>query len=156
MTRLYLPILLSLLFGLSEVFAAEVKGSSFELQDPAQEVADSIREAEENMEKAKLQAAQQRSTHGTFKLERTEYLALLVGNYVHGFKEFDTRVDADGESVSVGIYYDPAVQRKDRAEQLADRFRKHLSSMFEESQHDWAGNVGIMVNVHTYDRSRGY
>ena len=111
---------------------------------------------EANIEKAKRQAAQQKSTHGSFKLQSTDYLALLVGNYVHGFKEFDTSVDAGEDSVSVGIYYDPAVQRQDRAEQLADRFRKHLSAMFEESPHELAGNVGIVVSVHAYDRSKGY
>jgi len=156
MIRLIYIIALCLLFGLSESYAAEVKGSGFELQDPAQEVADSIEEAEANLENAKLQAEQQQSTYGGFNLRRTEYLALLVGNYVHGFKEFDTKVEADEASVSVGIYYDPTVQRKDRAEQLADRFRTQLSLMFEEAQHEWAGNVGIMVTVHTHDRSNGY
>jgi len=156
MKRFYFVITLCLLLGLSESFAAEVKGSSFELEDPAQEVADSIEEAEANLKKAKLEAAQQESSYGTFKLKRNEYLALLVGNYVHGFKEFDTAVESDEESVSVGIYYDPTVQNKDRAEQLADRFRKQLSLMFEETQHEWASNVGIMVTVHSLDRSKGY
>jgi hypothetical protein len=156
MKQLYFIIALCLLFGLSESLAAQVRDSGFELQDPAQDVADSIEEAEKNYEKAKLKAAQQQGTYSGFKLARTEYLALLAGNYVHGFKEFDTTVKTDEESVSVGIYYDPNVQEKNRAEQLAERFRKDLPLMFEETRHEWAANVGVLVTVHSYDQSKGY
>ena len=156
MKRLYSVIALCLLFGTSDIFAAEVKGPGFELEDPAQDVADSIEEAEENYEKAKLKAAQQHSTYAGFKLRRTEYLSLLAGIYVNGFKEFDTTVKTYEESVSIGIYYDPTMQEKNRAEQLADRFRKDLPLMFEETQHEWAAKVEITVTVHSYDKSNGY
>ena len=84
-------------------------------------------------------------------IEKSEYLELIVGNYVNGFKEFDTSVVALDDSVSVGIYHDSNEQSALRAEQLADRFRSQLPIMLEK--YDWADDISILVNVYDEDRS---
>ena len=85
-------------------------------------------------------------------IEKSEYLELVVGNYVNGFKEFDTSVVAHDDSISVGIYHDSNEQSALRAEQLADRFRKQLPIMLEK--YDWADDISILVNVYGEDRSK--
>ena len=85
-------------------------------------------------------------------IEKSEYLELVVGNYVNGFKEFDTSVEALDDSISVGIYHDSTEQSALRAEQLADRFRKQLPIMLEK--YDWANDISILVNVYGEDRSK--
>ena len=91
----------------------------------------------------------------TIELEKRDYLKLIVGNYVHGFKEFDTSVVAFDDSVSVGIYFDSDEQDKSRADQLAERFRKQLPLMLE--RYEWADEIAVVVSVYSESRAeRGY
>ena len=88
------------------------------------------------------------------ELEKRDYLTIIVSNYVHGFKEFDTSVVTFDDSINVGIYYNSNKQNFDRAEQLAARFKEFLPSMLEA--YDWASDISIVVNVYGEDRSRGW
>jgi hypothetical protein len=89
------------------------------------------------------------------ELEKTDYLTLIISNYVHGFKEFETSVTSFEDSVSVGIYYDVSTQSEIRANQLAKRFRTQIPPIL--NRYDWAKSVKIHVNVYSEDRAnRGY
>jgi hypothetical protein len=88
-------------------------------------------------------------------LDKKDYLTLIVSNYVHGFKEFDTSVTSFEDGVSVGIYYDSSTQSKDRANQLAERFRFQIPLML--GTYNWAKDIKVIVNVYPEDRyNRGY
>ncbi|MES9925253.1 MAG: hypothetical protein DBP02_01465 [gamma proteobacterium symbiont of Ctena orbiculata] len=88
-------------------------------------------------------------------IEKKDYLALVVGNYVHGFKEFDTSVTTFDDSVSIGIYYDLSSQSEARANQLAERIRKQIPSKL--AAYEWAKGVKVVVNIYSEDRAnRGY
>ena len=89
------------------------------------------------------------------EIEQKDYLSLIVGNYVHGFKEFETSVTTSTNSVSIGIYYDISTQNKERANQLAKRFRTHVPATL--NSYKWAKNIKVVINVYSEDRSgRGY
>jgi len=89
------------------------------------------------------------------EVSKADYIKLIVSNYVHGFKEFDTSVVAfDDGSVSVGIYYDINTQSPTRAEQLQLRFEKQVPLLF--STYDWGKNIRLRVSVYGENRLRGY
>ena len=89
------------------------------------------------------------------EFEKKDYLMLVVGNYVHGFKEFETSVTSFNDSVSIGIYYDESTQSEIRANQLAKRFRFQVPRKL--SQYQWAKDIKVIVNVYAEDRiGRGY
>jgi hypothetical protein len=91
----------------------------------------------------------------SIELEKKHYLALIVGNYVHGFKEFDTSVVGFEESVSIAIYYDINTQTELRANQLAVRLRFQVQKIL--NAHEWAKDTEVLVNVYSEDRTgRGY
>jgi hypothetical protein len=81
------------------------------------------------------------------KIDTKDYLALIVGNYVNGFNEFDTTVVAFKKSVSVSIYYDTHNQDRERAEQLADRFRKQIPYLI--NRYEWAKGTSLIVNIYS-------
>ena len=85
-----------------------------------------------------------------FNIEKKDYLSLIVGNYVHGFKEFDTSVTSFDDSVSIAIYYDKTTQDEKRAKQLASRFRTHISGIL--GKYSWTKGVIIKVNVYSEER----
>jgi hypothetical protein len=88
-------------------------------------------------------------------IPKKDYIAFIIGNYVHGFKEFETSVVGFEDSASIGIYYDVSTQSKDRADKLARRFRKQIPAMLKN--YKWAKDIKIIVNVHSEDRTgRGY
>jgi hypothetical protein len=117
--------------------------ATFELDDPANKIQDvNTKQAVEDVYR-QIELIQ---------FEKSDYLMLIVGNYVHGFKEFDTSVEAFDDSVFVGIYHDSNEQNELRAEQLADRFRKQLPLMLEK--YDWAGDISILVSVYGEDRPK--
>jgi hypothetical protein len=88
-------------------------------------------------------------------LAKKDYIALIVGNYVHGFKDFDTDVTGFNDSVRVGIYYDLSTQSEVRANQLAKRFRSNIPNKL--STYEWAKGVEVIVNVYSEDLTgRGY
>jgi hypothetical protein len=89
------------------------------------------------------------------ELTKEDYIKLIVSNYVHGFKEFDTSVIAfDDGSVNVGIYYDIKSGSVSRANQLSRRFENKIPVLL--SRYDWGKDISLTVNVHGEDRSRGY
>ena len=91
----------------------------------------------------------------SIELEKKDYISLVVSNYVHGFKEFETSVTAFPDSVSIGVYYDSKTQSKKRANQLAERFRVQIPVKLKE--YKWSKNVKVIVNVYSEDRTgRGY
>ena len=88
-------------------------------------------------------------------IPKKDYLAFIIGNYVHGFKKFETSVVGFEDSASIGIYYDVSTQSKDRADKLARRFRKQIPAMLQN--YKWAKDIKIIVNVYSEDKTgRGY
>ena len=87
-------------------------------------------------------------------LTKKNYITLIVGNYVHGFKEFETSVTSFDDSVSIGIYYDPSTQSKVRANTLTERFRFQIPHKL--NSYKWAKGVEVIVSVYSHDVSRGY
>ena len=81
------------------------------------------------------------------KIETKDYLAFIVGNYVNGFNEFDTAIVAFEDSVSVSIYYDENSQKRERAKQLAERFRVQIPHFL--SRYEWAKNIDLRVTVYS-------
>ena len=95
------------------------------------------------------------SFSNALEVTKGDYIKLVVSNYVHGFKEFDTSVIAfDDGSVSVGIYYDITSGSVSRANQLSRRFEKQVPALL--SRYDWGKDISLIVSVHGEDRSRGY
>ena len=90
----------------------------------------------------------------TIELEKRDYLALVVGNYVHGFKEFDTSVTTGDKSINIGIYYDAETQDRSGAETLAERFRNQIPLLL--AKYEWVSDVTLLVNVYSESRERGY
>jgi len=95
------------------------------------------------------------SLASALEIEKKDYLSLIVGNYVHGFKEFETSVTTFDKSVNIGIYYDVSTQDKERANKLAKRFRTQIPEKIRT--YEWAKNIKIIINVYSEDlTSRGY
>ena len=132
MKRLTLVLVIGLL-------ACAPAGATFEMDDPLQQIED-LRATQET-ENAKAQ------TSSYVVLEKRDYLKLIVGNYVHGFNEFDTTIQTSNDEIGVGIYYRPGDQDKGRAEQLAERFRKELPFILGDPGYPWAKEVTIQVSV---------
>lgn len=124
--------------------------ATFELDDPAQPP--ELDEAGQPIveEGGKLFFSGGASKKGSITLERGDYLKLIVGNYVHGFKEFDTAVKTSDDSVRVGVYYAGGAQGREGAEQLAEQFRQELPLILDD--YKWAKEVTLIVYV--YDKSR--
>jgi hypothetical protein len=80
------------------------------------------------------------------KIDTKDYLALIVGNYVNGFNEFDTTIVTLENSVSVSIYFDTHNQDRERAEQLADRFRKQIPHLI--NRYEWAKGTNLKVTLY--------
>jgi hypothetical protein len=124
--------------------------ATFDLDDPAQppeldETGQPIVE-----EGAKPFFSGGASKQGSVTLGQGDYLKLIVGNYVHGFKEFDTAVKTSDDSVRVGVYYAGGAQGREGAEQLAEQFRQELPLILDD--YKWAKEVTLIVYV--YDKSR--
>ena len=89
------------------------------------------------------------------ELTKGDYIKLIVSNYVHGFKEFDTSVIAfDDGSISVGIYYDIKSGSVSRANQLSRRFENQIPALL--SRYDWGKDITLIVSVYGEEQSRGY
>ena len=86
----------------------------------------------------------------TIELEKKDYLKLIVSSYVNGFNEFDTTVVSFDDSLSVGIYYNSHTQDKQRADQLAQRFRENIPGLLES--YKWAEDIKVLVSVYGEDR----
>ena len=82
-------------------------------------------------------------------LSQKDYIAFIVGNYVNGFKEFDTSIVGFDDSVSIGIYCDNSSQSKEEANKLADRFRKQIPPILK--QYKWAKDIKVVVNIYFED-----
>ena len=124
--------------------------ATFELDDPTQPLEKDESGQALAEEGSKVFFSDSDSRKQPIGLEQADYLKLIVGNYVHGFKEFDTSVKASDDSVRVGIYYGADAQGRERAEQLAGRFRQQLPSILDD--YKWAKDVELIVYV--YDKSR--
>ena len=95
------------------------------------------------------------SFSNALEVTKGDYIALIVSNYVHGFKEFDTSVKAfDDGSVSVGIYYDIKSGSVSRANQLSRRFENQIPALL--SRYEWGKDISLIVSVYGEDQSRGY
>lgn len=89
------------------------------------------------------------------EVDKSDYIKLIVSSYVNGFNEFDTSITSFNDSVSVGIYYDLSTQKKERAEQLAKRFRTQIPVML--NKYEWAKSIQVIVSVYSEDKTgRGY
>ncbi len=88
----------------------------------------------------------------SIRLAKRDYLELIVGNHVHGFKAFDTLVKASDNSVFVGIFYGTDEKEKANAEQFADYLRKELPVILGRPEYKWAKGVDLKVAVYGEDR----
>ncbi len=80
-------------------------------------------------------------------------LLTIIGNYVNGFKEFDTSVVVLEDSVRIGIYFDTTTQEIMRAESLAIRFRNQVAILLEQKGFK---DITAIVSVYGEDRAQGY
>jgi len=140
MKRLVFVIALCLLAGLSL--------ADFEIKDPASQ--DPTLSGEDQMRVIGEGAA--KNTGKSIRLAKPDYLELIVGNHVHGFKAFDTLVNASDDSVFVGIFYGPDEKEKANAEQFADYLRKELPVILGRPEYKWAKGVDITISVFGEDR----
>jgi len=94
-------------------------------------------------------------TESTATLQKGDLLKFVIASYIHGFNEFDTSINASENFVSISIYFAPSAQQKNRAEQLAKRFKVQIPLMLK--QYSWGSDVEIAVQVYGEDRiKRGY
>jgi hypothetical protein len=140
MKRLVFVIALCLLAGMSN--------ADFEIKDPASQ--DEALSGEEQMHTIGEGSA--KNAGKSIRLAKRDYLELIVGNHVHGFKAFDTLVNASDDSVFVGIFYGTDEKEKANAEQFADYLRKELPVILGNPEYKWAKGVDITVTVYGEDR----
>ena len=82
----------------------------------------------------------------TVEIDKRFALKMLVASYVNGFKEFDTTVVGYDDSVSIGIYVERDDQVRERAEQLATRFKEQIPKLLDLNP--WASGVKVVVTVY--------
>lgn len=83
-----------------------------------------------------------------YLMSKREYLELLVGNYVHGFKEFGTAIyilPDPSDVLYVDIYYDVNRQKKLQAM----KFQRHLAKElpYVLARYEWAKDIPIEINI---------
>ena len=94
-------------------------------------------------------------------IEKKDYLTLIVDNYVHGFKDFDTSVTASDDLVSIIVYYDDkeevdagifsdTEQYVDRIEALAKKFQETVPELLKK--YSWAEGVTVKVSINPKER----
>ncbi len=140
MKHLILVIALCLLAGMCN--------ADFEIKDPASP--DEAMSGEGQMHE--LGKGPANNADKSIRLAKRDYLELIVGNHVHGFKAFDTLVKASDDSVSVGIFYGTDEKEKANAEQFADYLRKELPVILGRPEYKWAKGVDLKVAVYGEDR----
>lgn len=140
MKHLLLTVALFLLAGASD--------ADFEIKDPASP--DEIKAAEEQMRSVKRSSG--KYSDDTIQLTRSIYLELIIGNHVHGFKAFDTQVDASDDSVFVGIFHGKSDRERAGAEQFADYLGKELPVILGRSQYQWARDAELIIKVYEGER----
>ena len=89
----------------------------------------------------------------TIRLTKNDYLTLIVGNYVHGFKEFETSVTASDGTVNITIFYSNFLDNEGRVFWLADLFQLKIPEILK--QYSWAKDVTINVEVYPERRAGG-
>ena len=87
------------------------------------------------------------------ELTKNDYLTLIVGNYVHGFKEFETSVTASDGAVSITIFYSNFLDNEARVFWLADLFQMKIPGILK--QYSWAKDVTINVEIYPERRAGG-
>jgi len=137
-----------LVFVISLCLLAGVSNADFEIKDPASQ--DEALSGEAQMRVIGGSAA--KSTPNSIRLAKPDYLKLIVGNYVHGFKEFDTLVNTGDDSVFVGIFCGTDESEKAKAEQFAGYLRKELPVILGRPEYKWAKDVDLTVAVYAEDR----
>ncbi len=137
-----------LIFTLPLCLLAGIALADFEIKDPASQ--DPTLSGEDQMRVIGEGAAQ--DTGKSIRLAKGDYLELIVGNHVHGFKAFDTLVNASDDSVFVGIFYGTDEKEKANAEQFADYLRKELPVILGRPEYKWAKGVDLTVAVYGEDR----
>jgi hypothetical protein len=83
-----------------------------------------------------------------YLMTRRDYLELMVGNYIHGFKRFGTTayiLNDNGDKMFIEIYYNEKTQSKIEALLFKRRLEKEMPYILEK--YDWAKGVPFEVNV---------
>ena len=140
MKQLVFVIVLCLLTGMSN--------ADFEIKDPASQ--DEALSGEDQMHV--IGGGEAKNTGTSIRLAKSDYLKLIVGNHVHGFKAFDTLVNTSDDSVFVGIFYGTNEKEKASAEQFADYLRKQLPVILGKPEYKWAKGVDLTVAVYGEER----
>lgn len=140
MKQILLPVMLCLLTGASS--------ADFEVKDPASpEEAKAIEQQMKPVFKSSNEYA-----GDTVRLAKSDYLKLIIGNHVHGFKSFDSLVNASDSAVFVGVFYGEDEAKKAGAEKFADYLRKELPVILGNPEYRWAKGVDITVAVYGEER----
>ena len=137
-----------LVFVITLCLLASISNADFEIKDPSSQ--DEAISGEEQMHE--LGKGSAKNTGKSIRLAKRDYLELIVGNLVHGFKAFDTLVNASDDSVFVGIFYGTDEKEKANAEQFADYLRKELPVILGRPEYKWAKGVDLKVAVYGEER----
>ena len=90
----------------------------------------------------------------TVEINKSDYLMLLIGNYVHQFNIFDMSVHVWGNQIRINIYYDVLKQDRKRAENFKERISGKIPSIL--SNFDWAKDYTFEILVNSEDMESQY
>jgi len=87
------------------------------------------------------------------QITENDFLELMIGNYVHGFNEFETQVQVTDKEVIIEVYYDLHTQSKARAISFKKRIKIFIRAML--SSYSWEKRNKVRIEIHGIDRT-GY
>ena len=125
-----------------------ISNADFETKDPASP--EETKAAEEQMRS--IGKSSRENSGDTIQLTRSDYLKLIVGNHVHGFKAFDTLVNANDDTVFVVVFHGKGEKEKTEAEQFANYLRKELPVILGKPGYQWAKGVSLTVAIYGEER----
>ena len=81
----------------------------------------------------------------TTNINRRDFLELVVGNYVHGFKHFGTSIYFVENKLVIEVYYDAKTQDKVSALVFKRKIEKQIPFLLQ--RFEWANNLQYEVEV---------
>jgi hypothetical protein len=85
------------------------------------------------------------SSGDELKISRDDYLKLIIGNYIHGFNQFDTTLVVMNNSVSIRIYYKNE-KNLDDVQKLTERFKNQIPHILE--RYHWTTTTNVIVSTY--------
>lgn len=86
----------------------------------------------------------QASLDDTLVLRKRDYLELMVGNYVHGFKQFGSTVYMNENTLQIDVFYGA-----DQGKLKALRFKRHLEKEmpYVLNKYDWSSQIAFEISI---------